>query len=94
MILDFSLQLVICVKSKLKQVYSIASAKVAHVKKKGLASRFIDSIMENCLLRRLLARLFVLLLSLCTLSLSFNLNMSSAAVSCGLVQPIAEYVAH
>lgn len=48
LILDFSLWLVIYVKRKLKQVYSNASAKVAQVKKKDLASQFIDSIMEIC----------------------------------------------
>lgn len=95
MILDFSLRLVIYVKRKLKQVYSNASAKVAEVKKKDLACQFIDSIMEICLLRKLLARLFVVLISLCTFSLSFNMfNMFPGAVSCELVPPTADYVTH
>lgn len=71
--------------------YSIASAKVAHMKKKYLTSRFIGSIMKICLLSRLLAKVFAVFASLYTFSLGLNLNMSSGAVSCGLLL-IAKYV--
>lgn len=50
--------------------------------------------MEICLLRRLLAKLLSVLLSLCTFSLGFNLNMFSDAVSCGLLLLTVKYVTY